>query len=154
MNCPWCLTHWFQFQCSRITAKKRTWETLREMFTVQSLSGNGEKGVSRVEVWGALAFLRLTSLLIPFRCGLFSKTSLQLFSCSSASPPHRSPFLSPSELREYSACLHLRVFFLSYWPIVLRIHKSCFKCLLCKTNSTPTKPRVYSRTPFHYRCWR
>lgn len=154
MNCPWCITHWVQFQCSRMTTKKRTWEILGEMFTVQSLSGNGKKGVSRVEVWGESAFLRLTSLLIPFRCRLFYKTSLQLSSCSPSSPPHQSPSSSPSWPRKYSACLHWRVFFLSYWPTALCFHKSCFKCLLCKTNNTPTKPWVYFQTPFHYRCWR
>lgn len=64
------------------------------MFTVQSLSGNGEEGVSRVTVGGELAFLGLTSLLIPFRCGRFYKTSLQLSSCSPTPTPSVSFLVS------------------------------------------------------------
>lgn len=146
--------HWFQFQGSRITAKKRTWETLRKMFSVQSLSGTGETRVPRVDISGEEDFLRPTSPLIPFRCGPFYKASLQLSSCFPSSPPHQPPFLSPSQLRKCSACLHLRAFFKSYWPTALCFHKFSFKCLLRKTNNTPTKPWVYSRTPFHYRRWR
>lgn len=103
--------HWFRFQGSRITAKKRTWETLGKMFSVQSLSGTGETRVPRVDISGEEGFLRPTSPLIPFRCGPLYKASLQLSSCFPSSPPHQSPFLSPSQLRKCSACLHLRAFF-------------------------------------------
>lgn len=119
---------------------------MREKFTVQSLSGNGEEGVSRVGVGGELAFLGLTSLLIPFRCGLFYKTSLQLSSCSPQ--PHQSPFSSPSQLRKYSACLHLKVFFLTIDPQPsASINPASSVCSVRQT-TPPSSPEFTLGLPF------
>lgn len=86
------------------------------MFTVQSLSGTGEEGVSRVGVGGELAFLGLTSFLIPFRCGRFYKASLQLSSCF----PHPHPISLLSRLLHSSESTRpvyiWRVFFLTIDP--------------------------------------
>lgn len=50
MYCSWCLTHWFQFQCSRTPAKKRTWETFeRKVYCaipVRKWGGRGLQGWS------------------------------------------------------------------------------------------------------------
>ena len=70
-----------------------------------------------------------------FQMYTFYSSLLIFLPLSSSLHPLQSPFSSPSHLRKSFTCLQSRfVFFLSYWPTALCFHKSCFKCLISKTN--------------------